>query len=693
MEFTIVNNTTNESSKQVHYNNDYNKLIDIFNNNSISKKQIEKIYLESGNNFENSLEQLLDISSKLALVKSEIDKDKNNKDNTTNLKQAINTNEEKDDSVFMRNNISSSVLNSDNNNVRKKKKKKKKKKKTNSNPRYMRINSPERAKQRTPYIVLSPDQMKQKRREEQLKQLEIKRLEEVERKRKEDEDALASALAELTKDEGNLIVLSEVFPDIPIRVLKSLLRHCDGNVDKTMERIITMFEDGVFNNHSNLIVNNDNNNSVDTKTNALDLFAPEEEEEEEEEEEGDESPSNNINRQKYKQVKHATRQKISPKLKRICKSFPDAHPFFVHSLLKNFNNNILDVEDGLIAFNFKKVHDDPVKIFKKNKANVVNTRLSKRLEKIKVGKFHNKNYNNSSNNNHQTMSFRDTLVKGGGGIVINSGKKKKKKISTITNALNDKLKQIDNNTETNHHHHHHNNNDDTLLTNLDGGFTIVKNKKKNRRDKQVSNTASNNDGMEQVQSKNKHNWLYARAMMLSKFQKAASIYKSNPARARMLADEGEQYRFMALQYRIEEADRIFYENNNELFQLNKNHLATYIKEPPVTKINSGANITPIQIDLHGLHVTEGIYQVKCAIEMCEEHAAASTQIICSSSSKRKNKYTQKLIIVTGHGENRNNKTLTNTPSRSGKLYKNVRQFLKRKGMNFVEQKGSFEVLM
>ena len=264
--------------------------------------------------------------------------------------------------------------------------------------------------------------------------------------------------------------------------------------------------------------------------------------------------------------------------------------------------------------------------------------------------------------------------------------------SGVNWAIN-KLKQIDNNTETNHHHHHHNNNDDTLLTNLDGGFTIVKNKKKNRRDKQVSNTASNNDGMEQVQSKNKHNWLYARAMMLSKFQKAASIYKSNPARARMLADEGEQYRFMALQYRIEEADRIFYENNNELFQLNKNHLATYIKEPPVTKSNSGANITPIQIDLHGLHVTEGIYQVKCAIEMCEEHAAASTQIICSSSSKRKNKYTQKLIIVTGHGENRNNKTLTNTPSRSGKLYKNVRQFLKRKGMNFVEQKGSFEVLM
>ena len=47
----------------------------------------------------------------------------------------------------------------------------------------------------------------------------------------------------------------------------------------------------------------------------------------------------------------------------------------------------MDVKDGLKAFNFKKVHDDPVKIFKKNKANVVNTRLSKRLEKIKVGKW------------------------------------------------------------------------------------------------------------------------------------------------------------------------------------------------------------------------------------------------------------------------------------------------------------------
>ena len=41
MEFTIVNNATNESSKQVHYNNDYNKLIDIFNNKTdiLNKKE------------------------------------------------------------------------------------------------------------------------------------------------------------------------------------------------------------------------------------------------------------------------------------------------------------------------------------------------------------------------------------------------------------------------------------------------------------------------------------------------------------------------------------------------------------------------------------------------------------------------------------------------------------------------------
>ena len=41
-------------------------------------------------------------------------------------------------------------------------------------------------------------------------------------------------------------------------------------LDKTMERIITMYEDGIFNNNVNLVVNE----TVDTDTNALDLFAP-----------------------------------------------------------------------------------------------------------------------------------------------------------------------------------------------------------------------------------------------------------------------------------------------------------------------------------------------------------------------------------------------------------------------------------
>ena len=155
-------------------------------------------------------------------------------------------------------------------------------------------------------------------------------------KKKLEEQKLADALMELTKDEGNLIVLSEVFPDIPIRVLKSLLKHCHGNVDKTMERIITMYEDGIFNNNVNLVVHD----TVDTDTNALDLFAPQED---------DSSDSAPVS-----PVRHRVRKKVSPKLKRLCESFPDAHPFFVHSLLKNFNNNIADVEDAFTAFDFKK---------------------------------------------------------------------------------------------------------------------------------------------------------------------------------------------------------------------------------------------------------------------------------------------------------------------------------------------------
>jgi hypothetical protein len=298
------------------------------------------------------------------------------------------------------------------------------------------------------------------------------------------------------------------------------------------------------------------------------------------------------------------------------------------------------------------------------------------------------NRNKATKVDIQQKSFRDTLLNNVDGDMhstIAVGR-------TNGNTLNDKLKHIDEIaarkatavTDDN----------DTLSTNLDGGFTVVKNKKS--RIKKPNKDNASNDGMGQVQSKNKHNWLYARAMMLSKFQKAASVYKANPARARMLADEGEQYRFMALQYRIEEADRIFYENNNELFQLNKYRLASYIKKEATVenKSNGMNNITPIQIDLHGLHVNEGIHQVKCAIEMCEDNIS-NIKLIGSSSSfgTNKQKYTQKLLIVTGHGENRNNKTVTNTPSRGGKLYKNVRQFLKRKGIKFVENRGSFEVMM
>ena len=308
------------SRNALHQNNDYNKLIDIFGKN-ISPKKIEQVYIQAGDSFEVALEKLLDISSKLAVLKNQTDddNDKNNDVKGTNNK----------------------ALGSCNNTVVSKKKRKKKKKKTNRKesdniPRYMRINSPKKAAKRDPYVVLSPAQLREKKKQDHLAKVEAERLRKEEIKKKLEEQMSADMLKELTKDEGNLIVLSEVFPDIPIRVLKSLLKHCHGNVDKTMERIITMYEDGIFNNNANLVVDG----VVDTETNALDLFAPEE----------DDSRTS----ASKSPVRQRTRKKVSPKLKRICETFPDAHPFFVHSLLKNFNNNIADVEEGLKAFQFKK---------------------------------------------------------------------------------------------------------------------------------------------------------------------------------------------------------------------------------------------------------------------------------------------------------------------------------------------------
>ena len=304
-------------------NNDYNKLIGIFGKN-ISPKKIEQVYIQTGNNFEAALEKLLDISSKLALLKTQIDDD----------------NVKKKDVKDANNKALGSCENNNNTLVSKKKRKKKKKKKNRKEsdnvPRYMRINSPKRVEKRAPYVALSPAQLKEKKKQEHLAKVQAERLRKEEVKKKLEEEKIANTLMEVTKNEGNLIVLSEVFPDIPIRVLKSLLKHCYGNVDKTMERIITMYEDGIFNNNANLVVNE----IVDTHTNALDLFAPEE--------------HGGGNNALESPVRQCVRKKVSPKLKRLCESFPDAHPFFVHSLLKNFNNNITDVEDGLKAFDFKK---------------------------------------------------------------------------------------------------------------------------------------------------------------------------------------------------------------------------------------------------------------------------------------------------------------------------------------------------
>ena len=119
-------------------------------------------------------------------------------------------------------------------------------------------------------------------------------------------------------------------------------------------------------------------------------------------------------------------------------------------------------------------------------------------------------------------SFRDTLMKG----------------VPPTKSLTSRLKDIDDEevrTERKASLHSISSdgksNNDTLLTNLDGGFTIVKHRKR-KTNARTGLVNTPEDSISQIQEKNKHNWLYARGMMLSKFQKAASIYKSNPARAR-----------------------------------------------------------------------------------------------------------------------------------------------------------------
>ena len=54
----------------------------------------------------------------------------------------------------------------------------------------MRINSPERPKTTKPYVVLSPQQLKQKKREEHQQKLELQRQQEIELKKQKDEEEL-----------------------------------------------------------------------------------------------------------------------------------------------------------------------------------------------------------------------------------------------------------------------------------------------------------------------------------------------------------------------------------------------------------------------------------------------------------------------------------------------------------------------
>ena len=119
--------------------------------------------------------------------------------------------------------------------------------------------------------------------------------------------------------------------------------------------------------------------------------------------------------------------------------------------------------------------------------------------------------------------------------------------------------------------------------------------------------------------------------MLSKFQRASKEYqKGNTAYARVLADEGEKFRFMALQYRGEEADKIFSKNNPDIVLTKPAPPHVYVQS---RKGNSfagtnevtdhfemnGNELPPMQIDLHGLHQQEALLHVADMYKVCKKN--------------------------------------------------------------------------
>merc|ERR1711871_1571779 len=129
------------------------------------------------------------------------------------------------------------------------------------------------------------------------------------------------------KNAIGISILADVFPDVPLRVHKSIFKACNSDIDRTMERIIRLYEDGIVGDevgdHPEVL----SSTSADTKD-ALDLF------------------------QTARNFSGTDSGEMLEELSDLCEIFKDAHPYFVRGVLLAFNGDLEKVRDELVASGF-----------------------------------------------------------------------------------------------------------------------------------------------------------------------------------------------------------------------------------------------------------------------------------------------------------------------------------------------------
>ena len=176
-----------------------------------------------------------------------------------------------------------------------------------------------------------------------------------------------------TKYAISISILADVFPHVPLRVHKSIFKACDHDIDRTMERIIRMYEDGV--------VGDDNNGDTEIPSiigacakDALDLFQTDHN-----------SMGEDIG-------------EMSAELNDLCEIFEDAHPFFVRGMLLAFNGDVNRVREELLANGFDPEKRRLVDLQKRNASSTMTyaSLLKKGLKKKDLEMEGNQLYKDSS---------------------------------------------------------------------------------------------------------------------------------------------------------------------------------------------------------------------------------------------------------------------------------------------------------